>query len=433
MKIAFVGASGYGNVGDDTYPVVFSRHLQEHELLFLNSDLPKEMPAGIDLLVFGGGGILYNNPSGEDESAPSPHFCQMRHYLKWAIASGVPFGFSSCGFQFRPEKESRFREALKPWVPFFEQARFITLRSPNCVRIMRELVGRDDAKFYPDAAYLMPDLVETGPGTDNTLTVAVAGRVFPAEPLCKRFFDFFASMNYPTVWLGMGARVDDEHHLTFARKRFPECKVIDSPTPEEAFRQIARSKLVITGRYHGRSSHGRVACPSISRRMCRTSSGTRTSARTPPQPSDTSGYCSRRWRHWARLRQPCLQLVQIQLLEVGVEAVRAVQPERIAGALHHIMPVWGVEDGHGFVLEPRRLLQAGPAAQVGAAGFYQVERGGHTEMFHHGDVRPLKAAGVFACVDELAGDSLAGEAAGDQVDLAGEFFQQAHYLQQQWF
>ena len=30
MKIAFVGASGYGNVGDDTYPLVFREHLPDH-------------------------------------------------------------------------------------------------------------------------------------------------------------------------------------------------------------------------------------------------------------------------------------------------------------------------------------------------------------------------------------------------------------------
>jgi hypothetical protein len=30
---------------------------------------------------------------------------------------------------------------LKPWVPYLKQAAFITLRSPNCVRIAQEISG----------------------------------------------------------------------------------------------------------------------------------------------------------------------------------------------------------------------------------------------------------------------------------------------------
>jgi hypothetical protein len=251
MKIAFVGASGYGNVGDNTYPFVFSKHLPEHELLFFNSDLPKEMPADLDLLVFGGGGILYNNPSGEDLSALSPHFCQMRYYLKWAVETGVPFGFSSCGFQFRAGTEELFREVLKPWIPYFDQARFITLRSPNCVRIMQELAPDSEPWFYPDAGYLMAQLVEVDSCWENMLTVAVAGKMFPGDPLCKRFMQFLGSMKYETVWMSMGAPVDDAPNLSFARRRFPGTRVIEAPTPEEAYRQIARSRLVLSGRYHG--------------------------------------------------------------------------------------------------------------------------------------------------------------------------------------
>ncbi len=252
MKIGFVGASGYGNVGDNTYPLIFSRHLPEHEVLFFNSDLPDEMPADIDLLVLGGGGLLYNNPEGEDESAPSPHFLKMEYYMKWAVTSGVPFGFVSCGFQFRPAHEPRFREALKLWVPYFERAHFITLRSRKCVSLMHELVGREVAQFYPDAAYLMPGMVdEAASWSGGGLTIVVAGRVSASNPLCKRFAGFFGSMKHETAWLSMGAPIDDEQQLSLARQQYPGARVIEAPTPQEAYLHIARSKLVITGRYHG--------------------------------------------------------------------------------------------------------------------------------------------------------------------------------------
>lgn len=252
MKIAFVGASGYGNVGDNTYPLVYARHLSEHEILTYNSDLPEEIPADLDLLVVGGGGLLYNNPKEEDHSAPSPHFQKMEHYMKWAIESGVPYGFSSCGFQFRPDHEPWFREALQPWVPYFEQASFITLRSPKCVGLMRELTGRDLAQWYPDAGYLIPGLIDETPVPGSAgLTIVVAGRVSPSDPMNKRFVEFFSSMKYETTWLSMGAKVDDEAQLSFAKRRYPGTRIMESPTPEEAYLQIARSKLVLTGRYHG--------------------------------------------------------------------------------------------------------------------------------------------------------------------------------------
>jgi hypothetical protein len=74
MKIAFVGASGYGNVGDDTYPLVFAQQLPEHELVIYNSDLPTALPDDLALLVLGGGGILYNNPKDGPADAESSHF-----------------------------------------------------------------------------------------------------------------------------------------------------------------------------------------------------------------------------------------------------------------------------------------------------------------------------------------------------------------------
>jgi hypothetical protein len=79
----------------------------------------------------------------------------------------------------------------------------------------------------------------------------VAGRVSPSDPFCKRFVEFFSSMRQETVWLSMGAPVDDDALLSFASRRYPGTRVIAAPTPEEAYLHIARSKLVLTGRYHG--------------------------------------------------------------------------------------------------------------------------------------------------------------------------------------
>lgn len=251
MKIAFVGASGYGNTGDDTYPLVFSRFLPEHQLLFYNSDDPGELPGDIGMVVLGGGGLLYNNPDGADESAPSEHFQRMSFYLDWAISRDVPYGILSCGFQFRPGQERNFARPLQPWRDYLQQAEFITLRSPNCLRMARELSGRQDVRFYPDAGFLFePDEADMLPVRDM-LTLVPAGPVRPEDPHTERWIRYCQSMGYDIVWLSMGAAVDDEPLLAWAREVHPASRILEQPTPAQAFRQIAASRVVLSGRYHG--------------------------------------------------------------------------------------------------------------------------------------------------------------------------------------
>lgn len=250
-KIAFVGASGYGNVGDDTYPLVFAQELPEHELRFYNSDLPAGLPEDLDLLVLGGGGILYNNPKDGPEDAESPHFRAMKFYMDAAIRRGIPWGISSCGFQFRSKRENDYGIALKPWVPYLRQARFITLRSPNCARIARELGEREDVEFYPDAAYLYRPALEAPPAVPQAVTVVPAGFINPRNDLMRHYLRQFDSVSAPLVWLGMGAPVDDGQHLREAAELFPNARIIANPGPQAAFERIARSRFVITGRYHG--------------------------------------------------------------------------------------------------------------------------------------------------------------------------------------
>jgi len=251
MKIAFVGAAGYGNVGDDTYPLVFAQQLPEHELLFYNSDLPASLPDDLGLLVLGGGGILYNNPKDGPEDAESPHFRCMKFYMDAAIQRGIQWGISSCGFQFQINREAEYAVALQPWVPYLQQAAFITLRSPNCVRIAQEISGRDDAKFFPDAAYLYQPAVEPDETTPQAVTLVPAGLVNARNVLLNHYLRQFAASDTPVRWLGMGAPVDDEGLLAEAVERFPQSQIIARSVPPAAFATIAHSRFVITGRYHG--------------------------------------------------------------------------------------------------------------------------------------------------------------------------------------
>ncbi|WP_009966016.1 polysaccharide pyruvyl transferase family protein [Verrucomicrobium spinosum] len=251
MKIAFVGASGYGNVGDDTYPLVFQEQFRGAELLFFNSDLPAEMPSDLDLVVLGGGGIIYNSAT-HDES-PSPHFRCMQFYMDHAIASGTPWGFLSCGLQLRARRDEYFRTDLAPWVPYLQQADFITVRSPECVQKIQDITGRKDGvSFFPDAAYLYRTHAPAPPaGGRPMLTVVPAGVINPHNQHNQHMVRLARSLDYEVVWMSMGAPVDDGTHLDNAQLLDPTVRIIRRPGPAAAYAQIGASRLVFTGRYHG--------------------------------------------------------------------------------------------------------------------------------------------------------------------------------------
>ncbi len=250
MKIAFVGASGYGNTGDDAYPLVFAEQLPAHELVYYNSDLPRSLPDNLDMIVIGGGGVLHN-VGAEPEEGESHHFRCMRFYMDAAIERGIPWGFLSCGFQFHAKRDAAYAQALKPWVPYLQQASFITLRSRECVRIACEISGRTDAQFFPDAAYLFHPAGECEQCQPGGVTIVPAGQVNPQHVLTHHYLRQFAASAIPVTWLSMGAGVDDGRLLEDAVQRFPETQIIMRADPETAFRCIAASRLVITGRYHG--------------------------------------------------------------------------------------------------------------------------------------------------------------------------------------
>ncbi len=250
MKIAFVGASGYGNVGDNSYPLVFQQQLPGHDLIFYNSDLPTELPADVKLVVLGGGGILYNSRM-ERETDESMHFKYMKFYMDWAIAHGIPLGVLSCGFQFAPGQGPSNIGALTPWIPYLKRALFLTLRSPTCASVAAELTGRMDCHFFPDAAYLLQPSGEQPPTGRKSLIIVPAGAVNARDPFIKHFIRLFDTRHYDHVWLSMGAAVDDAPLLADTQRAYPHVKVIEQPTPQEAVEWIARANFVMTGRYHG--------------------------------------------------------------------------------------------------------------------------------------------------------------------------------------
>jgi polysaccharide pyruvyl transferase WcaK-like protein len=172
--------------------------------------------------------------------------------MDWAMARGIPWGFLSCGFQFDIGVDSSRLESLKPWIPYLQQAHFVTVRSPVCLRIVEELSGRGDGRFFPDAAYLYRPTA--GPITADglkTVVIVPAARVNAEDRLIRHFIRLFESVGHRVVWLGMGAKPDDQPLLDAVARMQPGVFAISCRSPVEAHGHIARSQFVITGRYHG--------------------------------------------------------------------------------------------------------------------------------------------------------------------------------------
>lgn len=249
MKIAFVGASGYGNVGDDVYPLVFHEQLPEHELVFYNSDRPRVLPGDLSLLVIGGGGLIYCS----DREGLQKHFEYMRWYLDAATQAGIPWGFLGCGLQVRQNVKGKgyLTSVLEPWMPYLREARFVTLRSPSCVNIVHEMGGVTHARFFPDLGYLFDPIDARHVARRRVLTYVPSGSADPKNRDTQNVIEPFLSVGYELVALSMGAACDDARHLEKVRSRYPQATIIAERTPQDALAAVARSSYVYTGRYHG--------------------------------------------------------------------------------------------------------------------------------------------------------------------------------------
>lgn len=248
MKVAFVGASGYGNVGDDTYPILWKRFLPNVEVCIYNSDRPQDgLDSDTDLVVFGGGGLMWYHEG-------DAHFEYMSYYSEEAKRLGIPCGFVSCDFQFIRCKSNRAEfeteGTMEKWLPLLRDAKFIVLRSRHSVALLK--AEGISAEYAPDLAYLLR------PGdtlkSRNTITVIAAGGVAAKSP--NVFQDIKQAQekwpNARLIFLNMGGPGDDKY-TSRMHSEFPGSTALfsDQVDPVKALDLIGRSHIVFSGRYHG--------------------------------------------------------------------------------------------------------------------------------------------------------------------------------------
>jgi len=247
MNLACLGASGYGNVGDDGYRAVFAEQLPDHHLLF---DSPYPDPRVIDwcdAVIVGGGGLIYKNETS--------HFEYMSRYLDRAIELAKPVAFLSCGVQIKPHfvQGDLVQAALPhimPWRKYLEYARLVTVRSPTCLGIVKAVApNQANAHFIPDACYLMPRAPYALVTPESLVIIpTVRGVELPAfQEEWKRIDE------HDRIFIAAFAREDIPAVEQLVKQLKAHSNLIDRKnlSPLDAMAVVQDARRVVTARYHG--------------------------------------------------------------------------------------------------------------------------------------------------------------------------------------
>lgn len=251
MNILFVGASGYGNLGDDAYKEIFSDNLKDHNVLFDSPYPDLKAVDWCDILVVGGGGLIYNN-----ETA---HFEYMKMYMDRAIDQYKKICFISCGVQVKTKGNELDTEPLKVWKPYLDYASVITLRSYKDKDLLQQITTTK-IEVYPDLCYLIKP-VDYHLTLPNSVVLVLTNSVYK-EGNTSKLLSKYQGENLYTVLMS-----NDDKEVTniFLNTLLSHDHFInrDNLTPREAARIFADAKVVISSRYHSNVFSRAVGCEDI--------------------------------------------------------------------------------------------------------------------------------------------------------------------------
>ena len=255
-KILIVGASGYGNLGDDGYKYLFDKYLSKEFEVYFNSPYPDlKLVDECDYLVVGGGGLIYSNPK-------TAHFQYMQLYMDRAIQQGKPFSFISCGVQ--PTKVTvkqnhtimiqEIAKEIAQWKPYIKNADIITVRSLTDKKVILALEPNARVKCAPDLCYLLKPV-------DYHLTASNSA-IFILTKVSKRLNRKLFDMYWTTLakkyndnrYVVAFARDDEDITAWMSQEINPNGNAGQriNVTPTEAVSILKDAKEVVTARYHGR-------------------------------------------------------------------------------------------------------------------------------------------------------------------------------------
>lgn len=247
MNLLFVGASGYGNIGDDAYKVVFLEWFGDAHCVRFDSPYPDVTAVDwADIVVVGGGGLVYCNES--------EHFAYMTAYLDRAKRNNTPTAFLSCGVQLRckdPQQAVKVgEEVLEPWGEHLRRAKLLTFRSHVCVDVVQKISGgHPNLHYAPDAAYaLRKSNLQIGPERSTLIIPTPSGAKSP------KFQEAINNIRKDErVIVASFSRDDDETVRAIAARFSEHGNDVDRLrlSVQDALALVSNASRVITCRYHG--------------------------------------------------------------------------------------------------------------------------------------------------------------------------------------
>lgn len=280
MNLLFVGASGYGNIGDDAYVDVARQAFgDDHALQFANSD-----PAGLafvgwaDVIVIGGGGLIYANQT--------DHFDRMKAYLDLALELGKPFLFWSVGLQIRSpnpqaplterwpngilDAKAQAQQYVEPWVPYLRKAERITVRSTLDKEILDELLtpGKAPEIFAaPDVCYAFP--LNLSRSSARRRTVAIPLGLSQSDNTTGFVEELLRGNPREHIDI-LQFSADDQPAVHRLITDLKDCNTTGHilsthRTPRAAMQVLYEAHRVVTGRFHGQVLAQAAGVPRIKR------------------------------------------------------------------------------------------------------------------------------------------------------------------------
>ena len=250
-KILFVGATGYGNVGDEAYKIILGDHLKEAHYVHFDSPYPDiKLIKEFDFVIIGGGGLIYS-----DNTA---HFDYMKMYMDEAIRQNKPYAFLSCGVQIHNYKHSdseidvinQAANQIKNWKPYLDKALFITVRSELDRKIIESITDNKNTFDFPDLVYLLKPstyhLIEEGSIVFIPTNDSVKSEQFRFH-LDRLKFD--SRRKYFISFSPEDNKIVEQYGLKLINKGNFSYRL--NLTPNEALSIVYDSDEIISGRFHG--------------------------------------------------------------------------------------------------------------------------------------------------------------------------------------
>lgn len=249
MKVVFCGAYGYGNVGDESYKELFSKHLPGIECLMESPYPDLSAIQWADAVVIGGGGLIYINNSS--------HFDYFKSYMDLALKDKKPLFFLSCGIQVPAtvaawDDDIRITHYLSPWKPYLDRAEAITVRSKHCLKILRGLTKNTNLHYVPDLAYSIdPAPYRLVPSESYSLFIPRMSKLNSSDKGIEKVISLIKEEEQP--YLAAFSPEDEPVidrlvSLLGDQRTFYDRRKI---TPTEAASLVKGAKKVYSQRYHG--------------------------------------------------------------------------------------------------------------------------------------------------------------------------------------